>query len=124
MHLGDLQIEERDGVALARVFGEVDVSNSELILERLAKAGMGARRGLVVDLSETQYLDSAWVWLVTRLARTLSAGGRGFLLAIPPTAPTRRMLDLLEMQQVVPLAPSVGDAVSMLGPAGGRPPAS
>jgi anti-anti-sigma factor len=121
MKLGDLQIEERDGVALARLFGEVDVSNSELILERLAKAGMGARRGLVIDLSEAQYLDSSWLWLVTRLARTLSAGGRGFLLAIPPAAPTRRMLDLLDIQQMVPLAPSVPEAVDRLAPAGGKP---
>jgi anti-anti-sigma factor len=114
--IGHLEVEEREGVALVRLFGEVDLSNSELILERLAAAGMGARRGLVLDLSQTEYLDSSWIWLVTRLARTLVTGGRGFLLVVPPQAPTRRMLDLLDIEHVVGMAPSVNAAVAALTP--------
>jgi anti-sigma B factor antagonist len=114
--LGNLQIEERGGVALARLFGEVDLSNAEDVLMRLAAAGMVAPGGLVVDLSEAEYLDSAWMWLVTRLARKLGSGGRGFLLVVPPQAPTRRMLDLLAIQDVVGVAASVSAAVAALTP--------
>ena len=114
--IGHLEVEERQGVALVRLFGEVDLSNSESILDRLASAGLGVRGGLVLDLSRTEYLDSSWLWLVTRLARTLTTGGRGFLLVVPPQAPTRRMLDLLNIEHVVGMAPSVSAAVEALTP--------
>jgi anti-anti-sigma factor len=114
--IGHLEVEEREGVALVRLLGEVDLSNSDVILDRLAGAGLSARGGLVLDLTRTEYLDSSWLWLVTRLVRTLTAGGRGFVLAVPPQAPTRRMLDLLQVEHVVGMAPSVGDAVAALTP--------
>jgi anti-anti-sigma factor len=113
--IGHLEVEERDGVALVRLFGEVDISNAETILERLAEAGLGVRGGLVLDLSQTEYLDSSWLFLVTRLSRTLATGGRGFLLVAPVQAPTRRMLDLINVQHVVGVAPDVGAAVAALG---------
>jgi anti-anti-sigma factor len=121
--IGDLQVEEREGVALARLFGEVDLSNAQPVLARLTQAGLAAPRGLVVDLSETAYLDSSWIWLVTRLARALTSEGRGFLLVVPPQAPTRRMLDMLAIDELVPRASSVGDAVAALPPPGADAPA-
>jgi len=114
--IGHLEVEERSGVALVRLFGEVDLSNADVIFDRLAAAGLGVRGGLVLDLSQTEYLDSSWLLLVTRLSRTLSTGGRGFLLVAPPQAPMRRMLDLIDIERMVGMAPDVGAAVAALTP--------
>jgi anti-anti-sigma factor len=114
--IGQLEVEDREGVALVRLVGELDISNSQLILDRLTAAGLGARGGLALDLSQTEYLDSSWLWLVTKLAHTLGSRGRGFILVVPPQAPTRRLLDLLDVKHVVGMAPSVSAAVAALAP--------
>ena len=71
--LAQIQIDETAGAVVARVTGEVDISNVGPTKRRLTEAVGSAAPGLVVDLSGTTYLDSSGVYLLLELARALEA---------------------------------------------------
>ena len=52
---------EVDGVAVARVAGEVDASNARLVGRELTDALPNLAMGMVLDLTGTEYIDSAAV---------------------------------------------------------------
>jgi len=110
--LADLSFDE-DGVApVAHVRGEVDASNAaELriaVVDRLSNnAG-----GLVLDLSETSYLDSTGISLLFELARGLGARRQVLRLVVPRTSPIRRVLELCDVGSVAPLDESCAEAVA------------
>ena len=68
-----VDIEDAGAVRIARVIGEVDISNAGTLQERLMEAGSPEAAAVVVDLTKTEYLDSAGIrTLFTVLA--ISAG--------------------------------------------------
>jgi anti-sigma B factor antagonist len=78
--LARLETREQDGVLVAVLTGEVDLSNAVSLEERIAAAaGEGA---LVVDLTAVTFIDSAGVRLLDHL---VAAGQPG--LAIRVVAP-------------------------------------
>ena len=67
MKLADLSIETRGPVLVARLRGEVDMSNAGQLRDELNAATRNDALGLVLDLSEVEYLDSAGIHLIYRL---------------------------------------------------------
>jgi anti-anti-sigma factor len=99
--LSDVEVLERDGVSVARVRGEIDLSNADSIFSTLARAGAPATSGLIVDLSEVDYLDSAGVRLLFRLARALGEANRPLRTIVPGDATIRRVLELANMHEQI-----------------------
>jgi anti-anti-sigma factor len=99
--LSDVEILMRDGVSVARVRGEIDLSNADAIFSTLARAGASAPDGVIVDLSEVEYLDSAGVRLLFRLARALGEANRTLRTVVPGDATIRRVLELANMQEQI-----------------------
>jgi anti-sigma B factor antagonist/stage II sporulation protein AA (anti-sigma F factor antagonist) len=97
---------------ISHVSGEIDLANAADIEAELAGGVPNDVRGLVVDISEVGYLDSAGVRLLFNLAGSLRRRGQRLALAIPPTAPVRRVLELSGVEQVVPVASTVEIAVA------------
>jgi anti-sigma B factor antagonist len=87
--------------------GDADVALAGEIKSLLAKGPVK----LVVDLSDTNYIDSAGLGaLVSAYTSVTSAGGT---LAL--AAPSKRVIDLLEITRlysVLPVFPSVDEAVA------------
>lgn len=71
--LARIQIETTASGVVARISGEVDISNVDLIRRQLTDSVPSTVRGLVVDVSETSYLDSSGVYLLFELARRSTA---------------------------------------------------
>lgn len=99
--LADLAIDDAEGGALiARIRGEVDASNAaELrmaIVERLSNETVG----LILDFSETSYLDSTGIALLFELARGLGARRQSLRIAVPLASPIRRVVDLCDVASV------------------------
>jgi anti-anti-sigma factor len=105
-----VRTEDRDGVVVASIVGEVDLSNADRISERLARAIPNAAAGLVIDLSETTYLDSSGVSLVFDLAERLQARQQRVRVAVPEDAPLRRVLRVVNLGSVVPIVVSADAA--------------
>jgi anti-anti-sigma factor len=63
---------DRGGVApVARIAGEIDASNASGLTEQLKDAVPNTSMGLVLDLSETTYIDSSGVHLLFDLSDAL-----------------------------------------------------
>jgi anti-anti-sigma factor len=97
--ISEVEVLVRDGVSVARVRGEIDLSNADSIFSTLARAGAPTSTGLVVDLSQVEYLDSAGVRLLFRLARALGEADRTLRTVVPGDATIRRVLELANVEE-------------------------
>lgn len=80
--------------ALLRLAGAIDVGSARGLDERLAAGGGGGLLGVVLDLTEVSYLDSAGVGVLLGLARACADTGRRLWLVSPPASAARRTLEL------------------------------
>ena len=94
MKLADLSIETRGPVLVARLRGEVDMSNAPQLRDELNAATRNDALGLVLDLSEVEYLDSAGIHLIHRLRDSLRTRGQQLRLVIPALSPVNYTLKL------------------------------
>jgi anti-anti-sigma factor len=98
-----LSTEDRDGVVVAHVSGEVDLANAARLGRALTRAIPNDAVGVVIDLSSTTYLDSSGVSLVFDLAERLQARQQLVRVALPEDAPLRRVLRVVNLEAVVPI---------------------
>jgi anti-sigma B factor antagonist len=113
--LVELELERQADVAVARLDGEVDISNAKEVEAEIAAAVSNDAWALVVDLSRVRYLDSAGVRLLVGLARRLRTRGQELRIAIPEGAPIKEVLVLSNLEEVAPLHATVEEAVSEIG---------
>ncbi len=109
--LEELGFEPLGDAVLARVRGEVDLSNALAVQEQLLDAVPNSASALVLDLSDTGYLDSSGVRLIFELARRLSSRGQKLELVVPDDSVIKRVLVLTEVHQVVPMSKAVDSAL-------------
>lgn len=94
--LAILRREERDGIVVVHVRGEIDLSNAEELHGRIHREVRGAPRA-VVDLAEVAYIDSQGLRLLKRLADQLDGEGARLEVVAPPDTVARDVLDLTRM---------------------------
>jgi anti-anti-sigma factor len=119
--LADIRFDDRDGVVVARLAGEVDGSNAHEVADALTTRTTSAMRGLVVDLADVSYLDSTGIEVLFTLGRRLRDRRQRLGLALPSKAPTRRVLEICNVSSVAPIDGDVDAAVERLE---GRDPGS
>jgi anti-anti-sigma factor len=107
----DIATERLGGWVVARVAGELDMSNCSYVRDELTRSIPAETEGLVVDLAETTYLDSAAIELLFELARRLGRQRQDLRIAMPADSPLRRVLELTDVRAVAPLHPTVEAAV-------------
>jgi anti-anti-sigma factor len=71
-------------VVVARVRGELDMSNARPLAEDLIRVLPADAPGVVLDLSEATYLDSSSIEALVRLAERLRERGQRICLVPPP----------------------------------------
>src|SRR5215212_6997965 len=67
--LADVQFEEREGSPVAHIRGEVDMSNAGELSMALQSSVVQSAAGLVIDFTETEYLDSAGLHFIFDLGK-------------------------------------------------------
>jgi anti-anti-sigma factor len=105
--LEELEFRPLGDAVLARVSGEVDLSNATSVREKVFDAVPNSASALVLDLSETRYLDSSGVRLIFELAERLRNRGQGFELIVPEDSLIKRVLLLTKVDAVVQMSASV-----------------
>jgi anti-sigma B factor antagonist len=103
-----------DDVVVARLSGEIDLSNAVEVGDELAAGMPNTALGLVLDLTATSYLDSSGVHLVFDLAERLRTRQQQLRIVVPMGAPVRRVLRIVELDDTVPVMASVDDAVEQI----------
>ncbi|HEX2070084.1 MAG TPA: STAS domain-containing protein [Thermoleophilaceae bacterium] len=108
----DIGIERRGEWIVARLGGELDMTNCSYVRDELMRSIPGSADGLVVDLSTTVYLDSAAIELLFELARRLGRHRQGLRIAMPGDSPLRRVIELTDVRAVAAVHPTVDAAVA------------
>jgi anti-anti-sigma factor len=103
-----------DDVVVARLSGEIDLSNAADVGEQLAAAVPNVALGLVIDLTATAYLDSSGVHLLFDLGERLQRRQQQLRVVVPEGGPIRRVLRIVELDATVPVLPSVEEAVEQI----------
>jgi anti-anti-sigma factor len=109
--LARIEFTVRDDVVIARLSGEVDLSNATDVGDELTAAVPNSALGLVLDLTATEYLDSSGVHLVFELAERLRRRQQELRVVVPPGAPIRRILRIVELDDTVPVVGTVEEAI-------------
>src|SRR5947209_17742280 len=81
--LADITFEDHGGIPVARIRGEIDMSNVGELSQTLQNSVDQVAPGLVVDFSPTTYLDSAGLQFVFDLGKRLRDRGQRLLLVVP-----------------------------------------
>jgi anti-anti-sigma factor len=118
--LAQIAIEQHGDIAVARVGGEIDISNVAPTRRELAAGVPESARGLVVDLTDTSYLDSSGVYLLFELAKALERRSKNICVVAPPTAPSTRVLFITGFDKVMPFTETVDEAVARIRADAGR----
>jgi anti-sigma B factor antagonist len=108
----DIAIEREGATMVARLRGEVDMSNAGYVRDELTRVIPNDAVALVIDLAETRYLDSAAIELLFELARRLRRRRQDLRLALPGDSPLRRVLVLTDVQSVASMHESVAAALA------------
>ena len=114
MRLADVQFDTRERVLVARISGEVDLSNAGAIGTALIEAIPNDSLALVLELSDVDHLDSAGIQLIYRLREDLRARGQSLQLVIPRRSAAHDALRLAGVSRHIQLAESVEDALAEL----------
>lgn len=109
--LSEVEFDDRGGVLVARISGEVDASNAVELGRALGERLPSSAHGLVLDLSAVAYLDSAGIELLFGLARRLGDRRQRLRLGVPERSPVRRVLEICDISSVAPMATSAEAAV-------------
>jgi anti-anti-sigma factor len=112
--LVDVQIEQRedDDVVVARLTGELDISGAESTGQRIAEAVPSSARGVVVDMSRLDFIDSSGVSMLFSLARRVGSRRQELHVVAPAGRPVARVLDIVEFGRAAPVHADLDSAVA------------
>ena len=113
--LAKLTFESDGDVELARVAGEVDASNVDDLSKNLLQTISNKARAVVIDLTDTSYIDSSGISLIFDAAARLRNRRQELRLVVPRGSFVAEVLAAVSMQDSVAIDPAVGDALRAVG---------
>jgi anti-anti-sigma factor len=113
--LAKLSLESDGDVELARVAGEVDASNVADLTSQLLDSVSNNSRALVLDLTETSYIDSSGISLIFDAAARMKNRRQQLRLVVPPKSFVSEVLAAVSMADSVPIDPEVAAALRAVG---------
>ena len=112
--LADVAIQRHGHVPVAQIKGEVDMSNASDLSLALQRAVEQKASGLVIDLTETSYLDSAGLHFIFELGKRLRDRGQRLVLVVPVTSVLDRLLSLVKVDSLAPMERTLEGALGRL----------
>jgi anti-sigma B factor antagonist len=109
--MSHLNVEQIDGVPVAHVREDIDAASAAAIQQHLADALGPDALSLVVDLSDTGYLDSAGIDMLLRLSDRLDHRRARLVLVIPETSQLQRLVMIVGLPEAIAIRPSLADAL-------------
>ncbi len=110
--LAQISGEQHGDLAVARVEGEIDASNTEWVESRVRSLLTNHSAGLIVDLSATTYLDSAGIALWFALAEDLRRRQQQLRLVVVDGSSIARMVGLTGLHEAAPTHPTLDAALA------------
>ena len=113
--LARLSFETDGDVELAHVAGEVDASNVEDLTQQLLEGVSNQSRAVVLDLTDTSYIDSSGISLIFDAAARMKNRRQQLRLVVPPKSFVSEVLAAVSMSDSVPIVPTLAEALSAEG---------
>jgi anti-sigma B factor antagonist len=117
--LAHLAFEEQGRVVVARIAGEVDLSNATDLQQTMLDAVPNTAEGMVVDLSVVSYLDSSGIRMLGEIGERLRWREQRFAVVAPPGSRVRGVLAIAGAESVVPFEDSLDAALERVRRADG-----
>jgi anti-sigma B factor antagonist len=95
-----VRVVSLDGPVVVSVRGEIDIASAPVLWERLAEAIPTAQERLVVDLTDTTFMDSMGLSVLVRAFKRLRHGGADLVLR-SPNGSVRRVLNITRLDTVI-----------------------
>lgn len=108
----ELRLDWFEGSAIARLSGDIDLSNAEALKRSIADSMSNQELRLVIDLSDVDYLDSAGIAMLFHLSRRLVEHQQQLILLMPADSSIRRSLQVSGWPADVPIVESLANPVS------------
>ena len=112
--LTQVEIEQQDDVVVARLTGELDISVAESTGRKIAEAVPSSARGVVVDMSGLEFMDSSGVSMLFALARQVGSHRQQMVVVAPTGRPVSRVLQIVEFDRAAPVREDVDAAVTAI----------
>jgi anti-anti-sigma factor len=109
--LAQVAFEEQGRVVVARLAGEVDLSNAADLERSMLDAVPNTAEGMVVDLSVVSYLDSSGIRMLGEMAERLTWREQRFAVVAPAGSRVRGVLTIAGAESVVPFEDSLDAAL-------------
>ena len=107
----EIVLDNRDGDVVARLSGEIDMSNATYVREQLLASMPNDAHVLVLDISGCRYLDSAAIEVLFDLSRRLERRRQQLAIVMPPESPLKRVIELTEISAAAPVYDSLEAAL-------------
>ena len=108
----EIVLDERGSSVVARLSGEVDMSNATYVREQLLASMPNEAAIMVLDIGGCRYLDSAAIEVLFDVSRRLARRRQELRIAMPPDSPLKRVLELTEVHTAAPVYDSLDAALS------------
>lgn len=109
--MSPLDIERIDGVPIAHVREDIDAANVISTQQQLGDALGPDASSLIIDLSDTRYLDSAGIDMLLRLSDRLEHRRAKLILVIPETSQIQRLATIVGLPDAIAIHPSLAKAL-------------
>jgi anti-anti-sigma factor len=110
----NVDFDHRDSVGVARLSGDVDIVQAGTLRKQLLAAVRNEDLGLVVDLSDTRYIDSVGVSLLFELAERLAGRQLRFAVVMPSGGLVERVLAIVNLDSVAEVHRGLEDALAAM----------
>jgi anti-anti-sigma factor len=102
-----IEMAARDGIAIAEIGGEIDMTNAAEVAETLLDSAARQPVGLIADLTSLRYLDSGGVRMLFKVAEQLVVSRRRFALVVPESAPLNKLIKITGLHEAATIGASV-----------------
>jgi anti-anti-sigma factor len=106
-----LQVQHFDRVPVVRAPADIDAANAARVRDELITCMRREAFDLIVDLTDTRYLDSAGIDMLFRLNQTLAQRRATLRLVIAPGSDLERLADVVAMPRTIAVHADVNEAV-------------
>lgn len=109
--MSSLDIERIDGVPIAHIREDIDAANVTNTQQQLGHALGPDASSLVINLSDTRYLDSAGIDMLLRLSDRLDQRRAKLILVIPENSQLQRLATIVGLSDAIAIHPTLAEAL-------------
>lgn len=113
-------ISKRESVVVVSARHDIDIATALEFRDVVLHAVPNQASGVVIDLSQIRYVDSAGIRVLVALAERLRTRRQALRLVLPPAGAVRRIISIAGLESSLGVADSMDEAMRALMAAGGQ----